>query len=222
MLHAAFLRSNLAHARIRTVDVSAARRREGVVAVYTASDLGNYWAPGPTIVPLPPIPNIIANQRTQVPLAKDKVRHVGEPLAVVVAKTRYLAEDALADIIVELDPLPAVVDLEKAHGDLAVRVHDDLQSNVAAHVHQSRGDYAAARARADHIISRRFHYDHGASSPIETRGLVANFCHCVSSATSACAWRSFASAGSRVPRLCLTSRRPIVARSASGTRLRNQ
>ena len=187
MLHAAFLRSNLAHARIRTVDVSAARRREGVVAVYTASDLGNYWAPGPTIVPLPPIPNIIANQRTQVPLAKDKVRHVGEPLAVVVAKTRYLAEDALADIIVELDPLPAVVDLEKAHGDLAVRVHDDLQSNVAAHVHQSRGDYAAARARADHIISRRFHYDHGASSPIETRGLVANFCHCVSSATSACA-----------------------------------
>ena len=175
MLHAAFLRSNLAHARIRTVDVSAARRREGVVAVYTASDLGNYWAPGPTIVPLPPIPNIIANQRTQVPLAKDKVRHVGEPLAVVVAKTRYLAEDALADIIVELDPLPAVVDLQKAHGDSSVRVHDDLQSNVAAQVHQSRGDYAAARARADHIISRRFHYDHGASSPIETRGLVANW-----------------------------------------------
>ena len=222
MLHAAFLRSNLAHARIRTVDVSAARRREGVVAVYTASDLGNYWAPGPTIVPLPPIPNIIANQRTQVPLAKDKVRHVGEPLAVVVAKTRYLAEDALADIIVELDPLPAVVDLEKAHGDSAVRVHDDLQSNVAAHVHQSRGDYAAARARADHIISRRFHYDHGASSPIETRGLVANFCHCVSSAASACACRSFASAGSRVPRLRLISRRPILARSASGTRLRSQ
>jgi carbon-monoxide dehydrogenase large subunit len=175
MLHAAFLRSNMAHARIRTVDVSAARRREGVVAVYTASDLGNYWAPGPTIVPLPPIPNIIANQRTQVPLAKDKVRHVGEPLAVVVAKTRYLAEDALADIIVELDPLPAVVDLQKAHGDSSVRVHDDLQSNVAAHVSQSRGDYAAARARADHIISRRFHYDHGASSPIETRGLVANW-----------------------------------------------
>lgn len=175
MLHAAFLRSNLAHARIRTVDVSAARRREGVVAVYTASDLGNYWAPGPTIVPLPPIPNIIANQRTQVPLAKDKVRHVGEPLAVVVAKTRYLAEDALADIIVELDPLPAVVDLQKAHGNSSVRVHDDLQSNVAAQVHQSRGDYAAARARADHIISRRFHYDHGASSPIETRGLVANW-----------------------------------------------
>ena len=175
MLHAAFLRSNLAHARIQTVDVSMARRREGVVAVYTANDLGDYWAPGPAIVPLPPIPDIIANERTQVPLAKDKVRHVGEPLAVVVANSRYLAEDALADIVVELEPLPAVGDLQKAYGDSSVRVHDDLQSNVAARVHQSRGDYAAARARADHIISRRFDYDHGASSPIETRGLVANW-----------------------------------------------
>ena len=175
MLYAAFLRSNVAHARIRRIDVSAARKREGVVAVYTAEDLGNYWAPGPTIMPLPPIPDMIANQRTQVPLAKDKVRHVGEPLAVVVAKTRYLAEDALADIAVELDRLPAVVDLQKALADPSVRVHDDLQGNVAARVRQSRGDYAMARAGADHIISRRFHYDHGASSPIETRGLVANW-----------------------------------------------
>ena len=175
MLHAAFLRSNLAHARIKTVDVSRARRREGVVAVYTATDLGDYWAPGPAIVPLPPIPNIVASERTQVPLAKDKVRHVGEPLAVVVANSRYLAEDALDDIVVEVEPLPAVVDLQKAYGNPSVRVHDDLQSNVAARVHQSRGDYAAARARADHIIRRRFDYDHGASSPIETRGLVANW-----------------------------------------------
>ena len=175
MLHAAFLRSNLAHARIKTVDVSMARRREGVVAVYAATDLGDYWAPGPVIVPLPPIPNIIASERTQVPLARDKVRHVGEPLAVVVANSRYLAEDALDDIVVELEPLPAVVDLQKAYGNSSVRVHDDLQSNVAARVHQSRGDYAAARARADHIIRRRFDYDHGASSPIETRGLVANW-----------------------------------------------
>jgi aerobic carbon-monoxide dehydrogenase large subunit len=175
MLHAAFLRSNLAHARIHKVDVSIARRREGVVAVYTANDLGDYWAPGPVIVPLPPIPNISASERTQVPLAKDKVRHVGEPVAVVVANSRYLAEDALDDIVVELEPLPAVVDLQKAYDDSYVRVHDDLQSNVAARVHQSRGDYAAARARADHIINRRFDYDHGASSPIETRGLVANW-----------------------------------------------
>jgi carbon-monoxide dehydrogenase large subunit len=175
MLYAAFLRSNVAHARIRSVDVSAVRARDGVVAVYTAADLGDYWAPGPVLVPPPPIAGTIFNARTQVPLAKDKIRHVGEPLAVVLAQSRYLAEDALGDIVVDLEPLPAVVDLEKAQTDAAGRVHDDVRSNIAAHVHQSRGNYAAARARAAHTIARRFLYDHGASSPIETRGVVANW-----------------------------------------------
>jgi aerobic carbon-monoxide dehydrogenase large subunit len=175
MLHAAFLRSNLAHATIRSIDVSAARAREGVVAVYTAEDLGAYWAPGPLLVPPPPIAGLIFNQRTQVPLAKGKVRHVGEPLAVVLAQSRYLAEDALADIAVELDPLPAIVDLETAGAETSGRVHEDVRGNVAAHVWQSRGNYAATRARADRIIARRFRYDHGASSPIETRGIVANW-----------------------------------------------
>jgi carbon-monoxide dehydrogenase large subunit len=175
MLHAAFLRSNVAHARIRSIDVAAARARPGVVAVYTAADLGAYWAPGPLLVPPPPIAGITFNQRTQVPLAKDKVRHVGEPLAVVLADSRYLAEDVLADIGVELDPLPAVVDLEKALNDTSARVHEDVRGNIAAHARQSRGNYAASRSRADHLVARRFLYDHGASSPIETRGIVANW-----------------------------------------------
>jgi carbon-monoxide dehydrogenase large subunit len=175
MLHAAFLRSNVAHARIRSIDVAAARARPGVVAVYTAADLGAYWAPGPLLVPPPPIAGITFNQRTQVPLAKDKVRHVGEPLAVVLADSRYLAEDALADIAVELDPLPAIVDLEKALDDASARVHEDVRGNVAAHARQSRGNYADARSRADHLVARRLLYDHGASSPIETRGIVANW-----------------------------------------------
>jgi carbon-monoxide dehydrogenase large subunit len=175
MLHAAFLRSQIAHGRIRRIDAAAARQRPGVVAVYTAADLGAYWQPGPLLVPPPPIDGIVFNQRTQVPLAKDKVRHVGEPLAIVIAESRYLAEDALADIVVELDPLPAVVDLEKAIGGTSAAVHDDVRSNVAAHVRQSRGDYAAALARADHVIRRRFLYDHGASMPIETRGIVAHW-----------------------------------------------
>jgi carbon-monoxide dehydrogenase large subunit len=175
MLHAAFLRSNLAHATIRSIDVSAARAREGIVAVYTAEDLGAYWAPGPLLVPPPPIKGLVFNQRTQVPLAKGKVRHVGEPLAVVLAQSRYLAEDALSDIAVELDPLPAIVDLETVGAEAAARVHEDVRGNVAAHVRQSRGNYASARSRADHIIARRFRYDHGASSPIETRGIVANW-----------------------------------------------
>src|SRR3979490_2236709 len=114
MLHAAFLRSQIAHGRIRRIDVAAGRQRPGGGAVYTAADLGAYWQPGPLLVPPPPIDGIVFNQRTQVPLAKDKVRHVGEPIAGVIAQSRYIAEDALADIVVDLEPLPAVVDLEMA------------------------------------------------------------------------------------------------------------
>src|SRR5262245_38916978 len=114
MLHVAFLRSDYAHARIRSVDATAARKRRGVAAVYTAHDLGDYWQHGPLLVPPPPIPNHVFHARTHVPLARDKVRHVGEPLAMVVAESRYIAEDALDDIIVDLEPLGAVVDLEAA------------------------------------------------------------------------------------------------------------
>ncbi len=93
----------------------------------------------------------------------------------MLADSRYLAEDALADIALDIDPLPAVVDLETALTDAAGRVHDDVRGNVAARVRQSRGNYAAARARAVRVIARRFHYDHGCSSPIETRGIVAHW-----------------------------------------------
>ena len=114
ILHVAFVRSNYAHARVRGVDVSAAIRKPGVVAVYTASDLGDYWRPGPLLVPPPPIEGLVFHLCTQVPLAKDKVRHVGEPIAMVVAESRYLAEDAIEEILVDLEPLDAVVDLESA------------------------------------------------------------------------------------------------------------
>ncbi len=175
MLHIAFLRSQVAHARITKIDVSKALRRRGVVAVYTADDLGAYWQPGPLLVPPPPIAGIVFHQRCQVPLAKHKVRHVGEPLAVVVAESRYLAEDALDDIDVELDMLPVVVDLEAALKDVSVCVHDDLESNVSAHVRQSKGDIRRAFGNAHRVIKRRFRYEHGISSPIETRGVVAHW-----------------------------------------------
>ena len=175
LLHAAFLRSQVAHARILRIDVSRALQRPGVIATYVADDLGDYWKPGPLLVPPPPIAGAIFHARTQVPLAREKVRHVGEPLVIVIAESRYIAEDALDDIDVELETLPAVVDLETALDAGSALVHDDLGSNVSAHVHQSKGNYAAAAARADCIIQRRFRYEHGMSSPIETRGVVAQW-----------------------------------------------
>ena len=76
MLHAAFVRSQHAHAKILSIDMKRALAMEGVVAVYTAEDLGEYWQPGPLLVSPPPIERLTFNQRTQVPLAKDKVRHM--------------------------------------------------------------------------------------------------------------------------------------------------
>jgi carbon-monoxide dehydrogenase large subunit len=175
MAHVAFLRSPYAHARIKSVDASRAREREGVFAVYTADDLGDYWKPGPLLVSPPPVKDIVFNERTQVPLAKDKVRHAGEPIAMVVAESRYLAEDALADIVVDYEALPAVVDLEKALQPGAAHVHDDLDSNVAAHVVQRKGDYEAAAQKADLIIKRRFVYDRGTAAAMENRGVVAQW-----------------------------------------------
>src|SRR6266851_5402753 len=175
MLHVAFLRSQIAHAKIISIDVSRALQRPGVVAAYVAGDLGDYWQPGPILVPPPPIAGIVFHERTQVPLAKDKVRHAGEPLVIVIAESRYIAEDALDDIDVELEHLPAVVDLEKGLRAGSALVHEDVGSNVSAHVRQTKGNYAAAAAKADRIIKRRFWYEHGISSPIETRGVVAQW-----------------------------------------------
>jgi carbon-monoxide dehydrogenase large subunit len=175
MLHAALLRGQVAHARILNIDVSRARRRPGVVAVYVARDLGDYWKAGPLLVPPPPIAGMVFNERTQVPLAKDKIRHVGEPLAIVIAESRYIAEDALDDIDVEIETLPAVVDLELALKAGAPLVHEDLDSNISAHVRQTKGNYTAAAAKAHHVVRRRLRYEHGISSPIETRGVVAHW-----------------------------------------------
>src|SRR5262249_61681205 len=96
----------------------------------------------------------------QVPVARDKFRYVGEPLAIVIAQTRYLAEDAVAAVTMDFEPLPAVVDLERALAPGSARVHDDLSDNIAAQVRQTKGDYAAARASADHVVRRRLVYDH--------------------------------------------------------------
>src|SRR5438105_1708609 len=91
MLHVAFKRSDYAHARISGLDVAAARAMPGVVAVYTAADLGAFLQPSPLLVPPPPIEGAVFNQRTALQLAQDKVRYVGEPVVMVVAASRYLA-----------------------------------------------------------------------------------------------------------------------------------
>ena len=175
MLHVAFVRSQYAHARLRDIDVSAARAMPGVVAIYTADDLGDYWQPGPLLVPPPPVDGLVFNPRTQVPLAKGKVRHSGEAIVAVVAESRYIAEDAVDQIFVDYAPLPAIVQVEEALAPNAALVHDDLAENLNAHVIQRKGDYASAAAGADLIVKRSFRYDRGTAAAMENRGIVASW-----------------------------------------------
>ena len=176
MLHAAFLRSDYAHAKLISIDVSPALEIPGVVGVYTAEDMEDAWEPGPPLVSPPPtLEGVEFHSRRQVPLVKDKVKHAGEIIAVVVAENRYIAEDAVEEIIVELDPLPAVVDLEKCLDPGSVLVHDDLDSNLAAHLVQNKGNYESARKEADLVIKRRFLLDRGAAAAMENRGIVVDW-----------------------------------------------
>jgi aerobic carbon-monoxide dehydrogenase large subunit len=175
MLHVAFVRSPLAHARILGIDTRTAKRRPGVAGVFTAADLGDYWRNGPLLVPPPPIADLVFHARTQPNLARDKVRYVGEPVAVVIAESRYAAEDAAEDVFVDYEPLTAVVTLQHALDPGAPRIHEDLESNLAAHVVQRKGDYAAARRDAALLVRREFDYDRGASAAMETRAIVADW-----------------------------------------------
>ena len=176
MLHAAFLRSDYAHARVKSIDVSAARERPGVVAVFTAEDMGEHWRPSPPNVSPPPgMEGVTFHSRTPVPLVKDTVRHAGEALALVIAESRYIAEDAVEDIWADLEPLDVVVDLETALAPGAPLVHDDLESNLAAHLAQEKGDYDAAREQADLVVKRRIVIDRCAAGAMENRGIVAHW-----------------------------------------------
>ena len=180
----AFVRSPYAHARILSIDTSDAEGKEGVIGIYTAESLGEYWRHGPLLVDPPPIEDMIFNTRTQVPLARDKVHYAGEPVVMVVAESRYIAEDAVDEIWVDYDPLPVVVDLEDAIRDDAPLVHEDVEivpgvgANVNSHVIQVKGAgrrFDAIAAKADYVVKRRFYYDHGTAAAMENRGYVADW-----------------------------------------------
>jgi carbon-monoxide dehydrogenase large subunit len=168
-LHVAFLRSPMAHARIASIDVSAAQAHPGVVAVFTADDLGALDRPLPLLIPHP----AMTHPRTQLPLARDVVSYVGQTIAMVVATDRYVAEDAVELIEAHYDALPVLVDVEEAAADGAALVHADVPGNVACHLVQRSGDPDAAFAEADVVIRERIEVERSAGMPLEARGVVA-------------------------------------------------
>ena len=171
-LHAAFVRSAHARARIRSVDVSAAEALPDVVAVYTADNIGALDVELPLLIPHP---CIVSGGKTQRPLARDDVFYAGQCIAMVVAVDRYTAEDACSVIEVDYEPLPVELDLEKAMAGGAPLVHDDIPGNVAAHFVQESGDAAAAFAAAEHTTTVRVRLERSTAAPMECRAVAARW-----------------------------------------------
>jgi len=178
MLHAAFVRSELAHARIRSVDLSQAAAAPGVALALSGADLLRLLPPVPdTQLSLPRKWTTLVQHEFHNPqqplLAHDKVRHVGEAIAVIVAQSRYAAEDAAALASAELEPLPAVVDAEAALGSGAPIIHDELKTNLLGAFSVSKGDAGSVLARARRLLRRRFYHHRYAAMPLECRGVTA-------------------------------------------------
>lgn len=172
MVHAAFVRSPYAHARIADIDMSAARALPGVIAVYRGTDLE------PHVKPYVGTLTHLAGLRSppQMPLALDVARWQGEPLVMVVAQSRAIAEDAAALVEVDLDPLPTACDMEAALGPDAVVIHEELGSNLAWERTVTAGDVEAAFARDDvTIVERKFRFGRHTGVTLEPRVSVVDY-----------------------------------------------
>jgi aerobic carbon-monoxide dehydrogenase large subunit len=163
--YARFVRSSVAHARILGVDTSAARQCDGVLAVLTATDLN--------LPPLEaPLENPAAGRLPRPMLARDVARFVGEPIAVVVAESPRLAEDAAELVVVDVKELPVVASVDDALRDGAPRLHEHA-TNVLYEASFAAGNVDAAFAAADVVIERTFISPRQSALPLETRGVLA-------------------------------------------------
>jgi aerobic carbon-monoxide dehydrogenase large subunit len=174
MLHAAFVRSPLAHARVLSVDISAARALPGVVAAFTGADLEEMTVPGPdALLSLMgwagPTPEFSL-------LATDKVRFAGDPVAIVIAQSRYLAEDGCELVEVEYDELPPVMEASFALDPASPPVFANLGDNIARpHSRREFGDVAATFAGADRVADFHIDVHRHQNVPMEGRGCVASY-----------------------------------------------
>jgi 2-furoyl-CoA dehydrogenase large subunit len=176
---AAVVRSTEAHARITSVDVSAALAVPGVVGVLTGDDVAALSRP---------FPSAIGRAVEHRAAAVDRVRYVGEPVAVVVARDRYVAEDAAELVAVSYEPLPVAASLEAALADGAPVLHEAVGTNVVSDRSFAYGDAAAALAGADLVVRRRFRHPRSSCTPVEGAGVI---CAWDAGAGSVTAWSNF-------------------------------
>ncbi|MCW2793419.1 MAG: aldehyde oxidase and xanthine dehydrogenase molybdopterin binding protein [Nocardioides sp.] len=165
-LVATVVRSPHAHARIRAVHLDRARSHPGVAAVI---------GPEEVLATLRPFPLSVQAPTPYYPTATDKTRFVGEPVAVVVATDRYLAEDAAELVEIDYEPLPVVVRTEQALEDDSPRLHDGADSNVATDRTFSFGDVDGAFAAAPHTVTGSYSFPRYSSTPMECYSVVADW-----------------------------------------------
>jgi aerobic carbon-monoxide dehydrogenase large subunit len=168
MLHAAFVRSPHPHALIRGVDAQAARRVPGVVAVFTGADVAKLTNPFIGLLPLPGLYHPV-----HYALAIDRVRLVGDPVAIVIATSRYVAEDAAALVVVDYEELEPIATVEHALDDRRPPIWPGAQGNVLFEATDEYGDLDRAFRMADRVVSERFTQHRHANQPMETRGCIA-------------------------------------------------
>jgi carbon-monoxide dehydrogenase large subunit len=173
MLHAVIVRSPEAHAAITSIDTSAAKERDGVVAVLTGEDMAGDFASPLAMVWAPP--GVEMNTPDHWPLKRGEVKHVGDPVAVVVATSRHIAVDAAEDVIVEYEPKPVVVDPEAALEDGAPLVWEQFGTNKTHEWEVGGGDVDAGLADADVTVERRFVNHRTSGGAIEPRCSIAEF-----------------------------------------------
>ena len=173
LLHAAFLRSPVGHARIRGIDKADAMTMPGVHAVWTAAELPENMHDRRMLLQ---VPNpAIRHPFTQEPLATNEVCFVGEPVAVVVADSRHQAEDACERIEVDYEPLPVSTDCEAALKPGAGTTHSCIDDNIAAQFTLDYGDIDDAFSKAEHVIQDRYFQHRGTANPMEGRGVVGAY-----------------------------------------------
>ena len=179
MLHAAFARSPHAHARVLAVRTQAAAALPGVAHVFAFADLIRWMKPMPLFGATPPglaaRVAVTMRQIPQLPMARDVVRYVGEIVAMVVADSRALAEDAAELVEVDYEPLPPVTDMVQAAEAGSPLVYPEWGDNVAVHFATGFGDVDAAWRAADVRVRERFHIQRYVGMPIETRGVAAQW-----------------------------------------------
>lgn len=170
MASMAVFRSPHGHARINRIDLSEVRDMDGVIDAFCAADVEGELP----LIPLRLAPFAGFERFLQRPLATDKVRYAGEPIAVIVAENRYIAEDALERIDIDYEALPAVTTVDQAAaGDILI--HEDAGENMGTRYTVSRGDCDAAFANADYTRKEKFVTNRHGAVPMETRGLIAHF-----------------------------------------------